>query len=140
MTHNKLKRELKKLERKIIKELKKERIPFIFLKLEKFRCKHEGLFVKGVTIPKGCFGVVTDFNFNKNGKTKPIMDLYMIDSKSNLQCAMLRDIVSPTNGLGETRIEENESIGLVLRKPDGRVNLSCYITGYIQHRTNEVKG
>ena len=132
MTHKELKRDLKKLERKIIKELRKEPIPFIFMKFEKLRLRRNGILLKGILIPKGCHGILEDLNFRKNGKTKPIMDLYILNNKAKPR-PILKDVISSTNGVGITRLEEKEQLGIFVRKYDGRVNLSGMFVGKLVH-------
>ena len=133
MANEELKRDLKKLERKLLKSIKKHKIPWIGLRCVNMRLKGRHILLKGIVVPNKHKGVIEDFNINYSPKAKSTLHLYVLDTKFNIMpYPILKNITSSTNGCGKVILEEGCCLALLLEKPDGRTKFSCYMSGFIK--------
>lgn len=101
----------------------------VLLKVKNKRIKGNQIFVKGLICPKKMKFVAEDFNIIK-GTSKSKLSLYIIDTKlRHLPIPILKDILTNTNGVGKTTIDEGECLAIIIDKPDGRTKLSACISG-----------
>lgn len=88
------------------------------------------LIVRGTTVPGLHRGVIRDFNLNFTTAAGTVR-IVITDSSGTIKSDILRDITSSTNGVGETVLEEGESLAVVGQSAGAGV-FTVYCSGQIQ--------
>lgn len=107
--------------------------PFVFLRSNNSLSSNVAdgvLIVRGTTIPGLHRGVIRDFNLNFTTAAGTVR-IVITDSSGNIKSDILRDITSSTNGVGETVLEEGESLAVVGQSAGAGV-FTVYCSGQIQ--------
>lgn len=107
--------------------------PFVFLRSNNSLSSNVAdgvLIVRGTTIPGLHRGVIRDFNLNFTTAAGTVR-IVITDSSGNIKSDILRDITSSTNGVGETVLEEGESLAVVGQSAGAGI-FTVYCSGQIQ--------
>lgn len=107
--------------------------PFVFLRSNNAMSSNVNdgiLIVRGTTIPGGHRGTIRDFNLNFTTAAGTVR-IVITDQTGTIKSDILRDITSSTNGVGETVLEEGESLAVVGQSAGAGV-FTVYCSGQIQ--------
>ena len=107
--------------------------PFVFLKSNNSLSSNVNdgiLIVRGTTIPANSRGTIRDFNINFTTVAGTVR-VVITDSSGNIRQDILRGVNASTNGVGETVLEEGESLAIVGQTAGAGV-FTVFCSGQVQ--------